>query len=97
MSFVLLSSMIVNNLPFLKIGFPALDYCVPFIALAKSTTEDGETCLHLTAISSSVEISKMVLEKGADPNARSTAAKVKFKFTNSISTLYFISIQAQMS
>mmetsp|Transcript_15884 Transcript_15884/g.23307 ORF Transcript_15884/g.23307 Transcript_15884/m.23307 type:complete len:203 (-) Transcript_15884:444-1052(-) len=40
--------------------------------LATAITKDGETGLHLAAISSNFEISKLLLEHGADPNARTT-------------------------
>lgn len=33
---------------------------------------DGEHCLHLSALSGNVEIVKLLLEKGADPDVRST-------------------------
>ena len=40
--------------------------------LVHATTPDGEHCLHLCAISGNVDIVKTLLEKGADPNIRST-------------------------
>mmetsp|Transcript_8714 Transcript_8714/g.12386 ORF Transcript_8714/g.12386 Transcript_8714/m.12386 type:complete len:275 (+) Transcript_8714:30-854(+) len=43
--------------------------------LAKAETKDGETCLHLTAISKSLDISKLVIEYGADVNKRTTHDK----------------------
>jgi len=39
---------------------------------AKATTDDGESCLHLAAIPGSSELTKLLLDAGADPNARST-------------------------
>jgi len=42
---------------------------------ATSATEDGETCLHLTAISDSLEVTKMVVEGGADVNRRTSHEK----------------------
>lgn len=41
-------------------------------SLVHSTTRDGEHCLHLSALSGNVELVKLLLEKGADPNIRST-------------------------
>jgi ankyrin repeat protein len=40
--------------------------------LAHATTKNGEHCLHLTALSGSAEIAKLILDAGADPNIRST-------------------------
>lgn len=40
--------------------------------MAKISTKDGETCLHLTAISNSFDISKMMVDLGADVNQRVT-------------------------
>eukprot|EP00592_Proboscia_alata_P003169 CAMPEP_0194374882 /NCGR_PEP_ID=MMETSP0174-20130528/23354_1 /TAXON_ID=216777 /ORGANISM="Proboscia alata, Strain PI-D3" /LENGTH=176 /DNA_ID=CAMNT_0039154747 /DNA_START=150 /DNA_END=680 /DNA_ORIENTATION=- len=42
------------------------------IVTANTKTKDGETCLHLAAIPGSVSLTRFLLEKGADPNARST-------------------------
>lgn len=36
------------------------------------STSDGESCLHLAAIPGSDEITKLLLDLGADPNVRST-------------------------
>ncbi|KAL3823181.1 hypothetical protein ACHAXA_010065 [Cyclostephanos tholiformis] len=41
-------------------------------SLAHATTKNGEHCLHLTAISGSAEIAKLILDAGADPDVRST-------------------------
>lgn len=41
-------------------------------SLAHATTKNGEHCLHLTALSGSAEIAKLVLDAGADPDIRST-------------------------
>ncbi len=38
-------------------------------------TENGETCLHLTAIYGIAKVTKILLEKGANPNIRSTYEK----------------------
>ena len=43
-----------------------------FLELAKSTTKDGESCLHLTAVSKSLEVAKLVINLGADVNHRTT-------------------------
>uniref|UniRef100_A0A6V2ABV0 Uncharacterized protein n=3 Tax=Ditylum brightwellii TaxID=49249 RepID=A0A6V2ABV0_9STRA len=40
--------------------------------MANARTKDGESCLHLISISGSVEIAKVLLDAGADPNWRST-------------------------
>ena len=40
--------------------------------LVHATTKDGEHCLHLCAISGNADIVKTLLERGADPNIRST-------------------------
>ena len=40
--------------------------------LVHATTRDGEHCLHLSALSGNADIVKMLLEKGADPDIRST-------------------------
>ena len=40
--------------------------------MAKSSTKDGETCLHLTAVSKSFEIAKLVIDLGADVNYRTS-------------------------
>lgn len=41
-------------------------------SFARAITKDGETCLHLTAISGSAEIAEAVIKAGADLNARAT-------------------------
>ena len=41
-------------------------------SLAHATTKQGEHCLHLTALSGSAEIAKLILDAGGDPNIRST-------------------------
>lgn len=41
-------------------------------SLVHATTKDGEHCLHLCAISGNTEIVKTLLEKGANPDIRST-------------------------
>mmetsp|Transcript_8684 Transcript_8684/g.15107 ORF Transcript_8684/g.15107 Transcript_8684/m.15107 type:complete len:196 (-) Transcript_8684:656-1243(-) len=41
-------------------------------SLVHKTTKDGEHCLHLSALSGNAEIVKLLLEKGADPDIRST-------------------------
>jgi len=40
--------------------------------LITASTNDGETCLHLTAISKSLEIAKLLIVKGANTNQRVT-------------------------
>mmetsp|Transcript_10897 Transcript_10897/g.20374 ORF Transcript_10897/g.20374 Transcript_10897/m.20374 type:complete len:193 (-) Transcript_10897:211-789(-) len=40
--------------------------------LAKKSTSDGESCLHLTAISNSVDIAKLMIEHGTNVNLRVT-------------------------
>ena len=47
--------------------------------MAKISTKDGETCLHLTAISNSFDISKMMVDLGADVNKRVTHTEVSFE------------------
>lgn len=44
-------------------------------ALVHTTTRDGEHCLHLSALSGNADIVKLLLEKGADPDIRSTYDK----------------------
>ena len=39
-------------------------------SIAKKSTVDGESCLHLTAISNSLEIATLMVELGADVNSR---------------------------
>lgn len=39
-------------------------------SLAHATTKQGEHCLHLTALSGSAEIAKLILDAGGDPNIR---------------------------
>mmetsp|Transcript_3557 Transcript_3557/g.7196 ORF Transcript_3557/g.7196 Transcript_3557/m.7196 type:complete len:201 (-) Transcript_3557:205-807(-) len=41
-------------------------------SLAHTTTNDGEHCLHLSALGGNEELVQLLLEKGADPNIRST-------------------------
>jgi len=41
--------------------------------LAAMASPDGETCLHLTAISNSAPVTKFILSKGGNPNARATS------------------------
>jgi|Transcript_20981 hypothetical protein len=41
-------------------------------SLVNTVTNDGEHCLHLSALSGNAEIVQLLLEKGADPNVRST-------------------------
>lgn len=41
-------------------------------SLVHATTKDGEHCLHLCAISGNTEIVKTLLEKGSNPDIRST-------------------------
>jgi hypothetical protein len=43
-------------------------------SLAHATTKQGEHCLHLTALSGSAEIAKLILDAGGDPNIRTTWA-----------------------
>eukprot|EP00537_Pseudo-nitzschia_pungens_P014095 CAMPEP_0172390814 /NCGR_PEP_ID=MMETSP1061-20121228/7381_1 /TAXON_ID=37318 /ORGANISM="Pseudo-nitzschia pungens, Strain cf. pungens" /LENGTH=271 /DNA_ID=CAMNT_0013121293 /DNA_START=38 /DNA_END=853 /DNA_ORIENTATION=+ len=38
-------------------------------------TDNGEACLHLTGIYGTHDVTKLLLEKGADPNIRSTYSK----------------------
>merc|ERR1719356_148986 len=40
-------------------------------SIVHSTTEDGENCLHLVAISGDAGIARILLERGADANVRS--------------------------
>jgi ankyrin repeat protein len=42
---------------------------------ANAYTENGETCLHLTGIFGHSAVTKILLNKGADPNIRSTFEK----------------------
>ena len=42
---------------------------------ANAYTQNGETCLHLTGIYGHSEVTKILLNKGADPNIRSTYEK----------------------
>lgn len=35
-------------------------------------TDNGETCLHLTGIYGATQVTELLLQKGADPNVRST-------------------------
>mmetsp|Transcript_26109 Transcript_26109/g.52924 ORF Transcript_26109/g.52924 Transcript_26109/m.52924 type:complete len:235 (-) Transcript_26109:1817-2521(-) len=44
-------------------------------SIANRATGDGETCLHLASIDNSIEITKLLLEAGADPNVRTTYDK----------------------
>jgi ankyrin repeat protein len=44
---------------------------------ATARTENGETCLHLTGINGATEVTKLLLERGADPNVRSTFEEVR--------------------
>lgn len=39
---------------------------------SNACTPEGESCLHLAAIPGSAEVTKLLLESGADPNARTT-------------------------
>jgi len=48
-----------------------------FLEIAKKSTVDGETCLHLTAISNDFEIAKLMIELGADVSARVTHTEVR--------------------
>ncbi|KAL7460957.1 hypothetical protein ACHAXS_001391 [Conticribra weissflogii] len=41
-------------------------------SLVHTTTNDGEHCLHLSALGGNEELVQLLLEKGADPNIRST-------------------------
>ena len=41
-------------------------------SLVHHTTKEGEHCLHLCAISGNADIVQLLLEKGADPNVRSS-------------------------
>ena len=43
-----------------------------FLELTKAATKDGETCLHLTAVSKSFEVAQLVINLGADVNHRTT-------------------------
>jgi ankyrin repeat protein len=45
--------------------------------LATTPTPDGETCLHLTSISKSVEIVKLMIDLGSDVNHRVTHSRVR--------------------
>lgn len=44
-------------------------------SLATGVTPDGETCLHLTAISTSYDVAKLMVELGTDVNIRVTHSK----------------------
>ena len=37
-----------------------------------AATDNGESCLHLTGIYGQTDVTKLLLQKGADPNIRST-------------------------
>jgi len=54
------------------VSFTFIKRLSPFIELAKVKSSDGETCLHLTAISGSVAIAKAAIAAGGDLNARAT-------------------------
>lgn len=49
------------------------------VGWATAATPDGETCLHLTAISKNVEVAKQLIDLGADVNRRVTHALVSLK------------------
>jgi Ankyrin repeat. len=53
---------------------------------AKKSTHDGESCLHLTAISNSVEIAELVIENGANVNLRVTHPLVSWFVSNNTRT-----------
>jgi len=59
------------------------------IGLAIAATPDGETCLHLTAISKNVDVAKLLLEMGADVNHRVTHARVSLDLMV-VYVLYFV-------
>ncbi|KAL7523736.1 hypothetical protein ACHAXR_000308 [Thalassiosira sp. AJA248-18] len=44
-------------------------------SLVHATTQDGEHCLHLSAIGGNAEIVRLLLDKGADPDIRSKWGK----------------------
>ena len=44
---------------------------------ANARTENGETCLHLAGIQGFPQVTKLLLEHGADPNVRSTYEQVR--------------------
>ena len=48
-----------------------------FLEIAKKSTVDGETCLHLTAISNDFDIAELMIDLGADVNARVTHPEVR--------------------
>ena len=54
------------------VSFTFIKRIHPYIELAKVKSSDGETCLHLTAISGSVAIAKAAIAVGGDLNARAT-------------------------
>ena len=54
-------------------------YIILNLGWATSATPDGETCLHLIAISKNVEVAKKLIDLGADVNRRVTHSLVSLK------------------
>ncbi len=48
-------------------------------SIAKRSTVDGESCLHLCAISNNLEVAKLMVELGADVNSRVTHSAVSLR------------------
>jgi ankyrin repeat protein len=46
--------------------------CLFFKAWVNARTDNGESCLHLTGIYGHSQVTLLLLQKGADPNIRST-------------------------
>ena len=68
--------------------------------LATARTENGETCLHLTGIYGALEVTKLLLKRGADPNVRSTfeqvrSLKVRVSIEQQYLSLYLTQIDFQ--
>ena len=57
---------------------------------ATLVSDDGETCLHLTAVSGNLEIAKMVVEGGANVNKRTTFDKVCWLYFDKCEHFFFI-------
>ena len=48
-------------------------------SIAKKSTDDGESCLHLAAISDNLEVATLMVELGADVNSRVTHPQVSLQ------------------
>lgn len=74
------------------IAYPLTSYRASlyiYIDWSNAHTTDGETCLHLAAIPGSNGITKVLLEAGADPNARTTFDKVNLILCLYCGVLFF--------